>query len=129
MEELLIAVVQFALEFCFDVLVNLPFDWPSKHRDSREPEGRWAPNFLWFCGGCALAGLSLLLVRHTMIPYPQLRIANLLLAPLFSAYLSQIIAHHRTETNEFIVPRNHFWQAFWFTLGLVLIRFIYASHA
>ena len=35
-----------------------------------------------------------------MIPYPQLRIANLLLAPLFSAYLSQIIAHHRTETND-----------------------------
>ena len=26
-----------------------------------------------------------------------------------------------------IVPRNHFWKAFWFTLGLVVIRFAYAT--
>ena len=126
MEDLLVAILQFLFEFAFDVLSNIPFDWPSKNRRTPEPEGIALRCFLWFCGGCLLAGISLLVVRHTIITFAALRLANLVLAPLASAYLSQGIARRRSVNNPFIVPRNHFWQAFWFTPGLVLVRFAYA---
>jgi hypothetical protein len=61
-----------------------------------------------------------------MISLSALRIANLVLAPITSAFISQAIARHRSKRNRFINPRNHFWQAFWFTLGIVTVRFAYA---
>ena len=129
MEELLIAIIQFLLEFALDVLSSIPFDWPSRNRTTPELENISLRCFLWFCGGCLLAGLSLLIFKHTIISVSALRIANLALAPISSAFLSQALASRRATKNIFIVPRNHFWQAFWFTLGLTLIRFAYASHA
>lgn len=129
MEEVLIVVLQFLFEFLLEVLGNIPFDWPSRNRSTPEPEGIVLRCLLWFCGGCLLAGLSLLVVRQTMIGVDLLRIANLVLAPVSSAFVSQAIARRRARSNPFIVPRNHFWQAFWFTLGMVLIRFAYAARA
>ena len=127
MEELLIVIIQFLCEFILNVFCNIPFDWPSRNRTSPEPEGIYLVCFLWFCGGCLLAGISLIFVKNTIISVSVLRIANLALAPFASAFLSQAIAQHRAKNNLFITPRNHFWQAFWFTLGLTLIRFAYAS--
>jgi ABC-type Fe3+ transport system permease subunit len=71
----------------------------------------------------------LLVVKHTVVSVSALRIANLVLAPVASAFLSEAIANHRAKENPFIIPRNHFWQALFFTLGLVLVRFAYASRA
>lgn len=127
MEDFLVAVLQFLFEFALDVLSNLPFDLPSRNRSTPEPQGTVLPRFLWFCGGCALALGSLVVVKHTLIAVSAWRIANLVLAPLASAFLSKAISRRRTRTNPYIVPRNHFWQAFFFTLGLVLVRFAYAS--
>jgi hypothetical protein len=127
MEELLIVIIQFLFEFLFDVIGNIPFDWPSSNRTKPESDGIFFRCFLGFCGGCLLAGASLLVVKHTFISVSALRIANVALAPIASAFLSKAIASRRARANVFIVPRNHFWQAFWFTLGLVLIRFAYAS--
>jgi hypothetical protein len=127
MEELLIVIIQFLFEFMLDVISNIPFDWTSSERTTPEPEGISLRCFLGFCGGCLLAGVSLLVVKHTVISVSALRITNVALAPIASAFLSQAIASRRARANVFIVPRNHFWQAFWFTLGLVLIRFAYAS--
>jgi hypothetical protein len=128
MEELLIVLVQFLFEFALDVLINLPFNWPSKKRGRPGPDAIWIWCILWFGLGCLLAGISLLVMRHSIISLPTLRVANLVAAPIASAYLSQAIASHRARENAFIVPRNHFWQAFWFTLGLTLVRFAYAAH-
>lgn len=127
MEELLIVILQFLFEFVMNVLANLPFDWPSRTRKVPEPSAITLLCLLWFAGGCLLAWTSLLVVRHTLIAIPELRVANLLLAPVASAYLSRAIAERRSGLNPNIVPRNHFWQAFWFTLGLVLVRFAYAT--
>lgn len=71
----------------------------------------------------------MLIVKHTIIAISILRMVNLVLAPIASAYLSKRIANRRSKDNPFIVPRNHFWQAFWFTLGLTLIKFAYATRA
>jgi len=129
MEELLIAIIQFLFEFTLDVLGSIPFDWPSRNRTTPEPKGVFLRRLLWFCGGCALASVSLLVVKHTVVSVSALRIANLVLAPVASAFLSEAIANHRAKENPFIIPRNHFWQALFFTLGLVLVRFAYASRA
>lgn len=127
MEELLIAILQFLFEFILNILSNTTLDWPLKHRTTQEPEKIAGRCFLWLFGGFLFAFISLLVVPYTVISLPALRIANLVLAPICSAYLSKAIATYRAEKNSFIVPRNHFWQAFWFTVGLVIIRFMYAS--
>lgn len=129
MEELLIIVLQFLFELALNVLANIPFDWPSRNRRRPEPEriGWWC--VFWFIGGCVIGYISLFFLRQTLISVGALRMLNLLIAPLASASLSQAIARRRAQTNYNIVPRNHFWQAFWFTLGLVLVRFAYAARA
>jgi hypothetical protein len=127
MEELLIIIIQFLFELILNVLINIPFDWPSRSRHTPEPDRIVGVCMLWFGGGCLLGGISLLVLKHTLIALAALRILNVVAAPLGSAYLSQSIASRRARDNPYIHPRNHFWQAFWFTLGLVLIRFAYAS--
>ena len=129
MEDILIVIFQFLFEFAIDALANLPFDWPSRHRKTPEREEVFFPRFLWFCAGCALAGLSLLVIKHTLISISAFRVVNLVVAPITSAFIALVLARRRSLHNPFIVPRNHFWQAFFFTLGLVFIRFAYASHA
>jgi hypothetical protein len=129
MEEFLVAALQFLLEFVLNVLGSVPFDWPSRYRRAPESGGSFARYFAWFAGGCVVAGVSLLVFKHSVITGEGLRIANLVLAPIASAFLSQYVALRRAQTNPNIDPRNHFWQAFWFTVGLVIIRFTYAAHA
>ena len=126
MEELFILILQFLIEFVIDVLIYVPFDLPSKNRNKPEPESIVIPCSLWLVGGGVLAIVSLTVFDKTLIKVPELRMANLVLAPVVSGLISRAIAARRAESNKFIVPRNHFWYAFWFTLGLVLIRFTYA---
>ena len=127
MEELLVIIIQFLFELILNVLINIPFDWPSRNRSTPEPDGIVGVCMLWFGGGCLLGGISILVFKHTLIALAALRILNVVAAPVGSAYLSKRIAIGRSRENPNIHPRNHFWQAFWFTLGLVLIRFAYAS--
>jgi len=126
-EDFIVILIQFIVEFVFNVLANLPFDWPSRGRTTPEPDNMIGVYLLWLLAGGSLAGISLLIVPRTFIMLPSLRIANLALAPIVAGFLSFSIAKRRAEMNPFIVPRHHGWQAFWFTLGLVAIRFAYAG--
>jgi hypothetical protein len=124
MEDLIIAILQGCFEFIIEILGFWPFDWIGPTGWPRSLAGKC---FAWFSIGCGLAGLSMLFLNRTWITHPAMRMANLALAPLTSAFLSQAIARRRARHDESIVPRNHFWQAFWFTLGVVAIRFAYAA--
>ncbi|QBB71241.1 hypothetical protein ELE36_13235 [Pseudolysobacter antarcticus] len=124
--QVLFSSILFVLEFAIDVLAYAPLDWFFDWRDFPEPRTLWLASLLWFAGGCVLAWLSVLLLTHTFLAIPALRIANLALAPIASAFLSQALARRRKKSNAAIVPRNHFWQSFWFTLGLVTVRFAFA---
>jgi len=125
MEDLLIAHLQAVFEFALEVLSNVPFGWPS----GTEPKSLPRACLGWFAAGCVLGMLSIWLLRRTWISFPSLRIANLMLAPLTSAYVAQSIARRKSSPYTLVVPRNHFWRSFWFTLGLVLVRFAYASRS
>jgi len=127
-EEILVAIIHFIFELVMEVLLNFPFDLPSKNRSSPEPETIWPVCIMWFVCAFLLGLASLYFFKHSLINNPSLRIANLVLAPLISACLSQKIAAHRAQKNHFIVPRNHYWQAFWFTLSFTMVRYAYTSH-
>jgi hypothetical protein len=126
MEDIIVAILQFLFEFLLEIFSYTPFDWPFTSRNSPEPDAIAGKCFCWFIVGCGLALVSMLFLKHTWITLSALRIANLVLAPITSAYISQAIARRRNRRNPFINPRNHFWQAFWFTLGIVSVRFAYA---
>jgi hypothetical protein len=123
MEDLLIAILQAILECVADVLSYGPFDWPA----GRAPGTLTGKCIALFFVGNALAWISILILKYTWIHFSALRIANLAFAPLMSAYISQAIARRRSRRNPSIIPRNHFWQAFWFTFGVVTVRFAYAT--
>jgi len=106
MEDLIIAILQGIFEFLMEVFGYSPV--------------------AWFIIGCGLACVSMLFLNRTWISHPVLRILNLISAPFISAIISQAIARRRNQNNPDIIPRNHFWQAFWFTLGIVTVRFTYA---
>jgi hypothetical protein len=123
MEDILIALLQCVVEFLADVFCYGPFDWPFSEK---APGSLVSKCTILFFVGSSLAWISVLVLKHTWISFSALRIANLFLAPITSAFISQAIARYRGRRNRSIVPRNHFWQAFWFTLGVVTIRFAYA---
>jgi hypothetical protein len=125
MEDLLIAILQGLFEFILEVFSYLFCgSWPFPNS---WPESLIGRCILWFAIGCGLAALSMFFLNHTWIRLSVLRIANLILAPLTSAMISRAIAQRRKKSDESIVPRNHFWQAFWFTAGIVTVRFAYAA--
>jgi len=126
MEEVIIAILQAVFEFVLEIFSFVPFDWPSRSRSSPESDDVGLNCFYWFVIGCGLACSSMLFLRHTWISLSILRLANLVLAPIVSAFISRAIARRRSRHNPNINPRKHFWQAFWFTLGVVSVRFAYA---
>jgi len=129
MEEFLVVLLQFLVEFVINVVAEIPFDWPSRNRKTPESEGVAGVCFLWFLLGIGVGCISLLIFSRTLISVSALRVVSLVLAPVASAFLSLYLAKRRAVANPFIIPRNHFWQAFWFTVALVGVRFIYASRA
>jgi hypothetical protein len=126
MEDALIIIIQVLAEIVLESLAWWPVDLPSRGRQRPEAPSIKGSCAIWFTVGALLGGLSVLLVKRTFLTHPALRLTNLLVAPLASAYLSEAIARHRQQANHHIIPRNHFWRAFWFTTGLVLLRFAYA---
>jgi len=128
LEDLLIIAIQGMLQLLVESIVYIPFDWPSKKRITPDAQRVWPKATILFLIGCVFGGVSVFVIEHSLLQLPALRVINLLAAPLFSAFLSRVIANRRSETNANIIPRNHFWQAFWFTLGLVMVRFAYIEH-
>jgi hypothetical protein len=120
MEDFLIAILQAILECLCDAFSYGPFDWPAE-KSSGTLFGKCLTLFMV---GCGLALISILILKYTWIHFSALRIANLFFAPLMSAFISQAIARHRSKRNPSVIPRNHFWQAFWFTLGVATVRFV-----
>jgi hypothetical protein len=127
MEELLIVVLQGLFEVLLDVLSYLPFDLSRSASPSsstrRDTDDLLAGCFLWFMGGCVAGGLSLLVFDRSFLPTRKLRIANLVAAPVMAGFVSRTIARRREARGAFADPRRSFWQAFSFSLGVVLVRF------
>jgi hypothetical protein len=117
MEAFLVALGEVLIELVLNVAFYAPFDGPFS---------RWR-NFMLLLVGGGLGALSLLVFSHTIISAQGLRIAYLVAAPIAAAFLFRAIATRRAKKSYSVVPRDHFWHAFWFTLGWVLVRFVFAQ--
>jgi len=135
MEELLIVLFQFFFELAINgnVFSLLPFDLLSKKRTTPERDSVWKfvlPLCLvWSFLGTVVGSLSLIVFTYTFLQNSGLRIVNLLVSPLLSGVLAQILARHRAKLNPLLIPRNHFWYGFSFSLGITSVRFVYALRA
>ncbi len=126
MEDFLILILQGLFEFILEILAYGPWDWPWATGIKWESKSLFEKCCIWLTIGCGLAAISILMFKRTWITHPHLRILNLIFAPVISAFISQAIARRRRENDTGIIPRDHFWQALWFTLGLVIVRFMFA---
>jgi hypothetical protein len=130
MEDLLIVLLQGLFEFVFEVLFSPWFGVLDLLDLLDTPEdSHWWVYVLWLWLGATLGGLSLLVAPRSMIALPALRIANLVLAPIVSGLIAHAVARRRRRRLRLeIVSYRRAWQAVCFTLGLVVIRFAYATH-
>lgn len=128
MEEFVVVLLQFLIETIVEFLFYAP--WFVGSRTAPPSMDSWAP---WKKGlscctaGAVLAGLSLLVWRRVIIPIGTLRLVNLIVAPIASGAMYRAFAASRAKRGASIVPREQFWQAFWFTLGWAAVRFAFAT--
>jgi hypothetical protein len=118
MEAFLVVLGEILIEFVVQMALYFPFDRPGSSSNTG--------NFFVLILGGALGGLSLFVFQSTLIDWPALRIANLVVAPLAAGFLFRAVARQRAKKNYGVVPRDHFWRAFWFTLGWLVVRFVWA---
>lgn len=128
MEEILLIILHFLFEVVLQILVELPFDWFVGMRESKASQdsrpGRWY--FVSILLGGAIGALSLWLFPNSLIQSSAGRVAYLVCAPVISAACALLLSRFRvSRSKDWINPRLHAWCAFWFTLALILIRFIY----
>ena len=71
--------------------------------------------------GMAVGGVVSRMHPQPVLPYPWLRLTNLVVGPGLAGGLSAAIARWRRRDAWF-----HFWMAFCFVLGYNLVRFAYA---
>ena len=126
MEQLIVVIIEVFFEILLNVIGNGLFDWPTQGRArSRQGESIVLPCVCWFLLASFLGWVSLFIVPHALIALPALRIANLAVAPVVSALIAWWIADWRSHWHTNITPRYYLWKSFWFTLGMLLVRFAY----
>lgn len=132
MEELLVALLSAAVELFLETVAYLPSDWWLSTTERRRTT-RGDP-FQPPLGGVALVGagiglifgaLSLAIHRQTMLPWPWLRVLNVVAAPLLSGLIARSAAVRRQKRGQPSSARLHFWFAFAVTFALAAVRLAY----
>lgn len=130
MEQILLAIVGFLLEWMFYSSIYLPFGFATTKVVPAEAKDLDALTCLkCFVTGCGVGWISLLLFKHAFVSNAGMRVALLVLSPLTAAYLTKSIAKYMAKTNTDITPSHHFWYAFWFTVGFAALRFAYVMRS
>jgi len=125
MEEFLILLFQVLLE----LFINLPWDffWYREPRvDAKNSRPIWI-GFWSLVIGAVVGGLSLLLFPDVIAKRAWLRIFLLFFAPVFAGTTGYWSARLRSARRHYVVPSQHFWWSCMFSLGYVIIRFVYAD--
>lgn len=125
MEELLVLV----LEVLVEALIYFPWDI---FLYTREVSKQGSPGVLgWSFGslfvGSLVGGITLLLVPHVLLTSSSLRILSLFLSPILSGAVAARLASKRAKSKGIVEVRTHFWGAFMFTMGIVVVRFTFAT--
>ncbi len=122
MEELLGLILELILE----ILLYSGADFVVIPREEEEgfPFG-WMT--LFFLLGAGLGAIANLVQPRFLLPYPWLRVINLIVGPLIVGGIARAWTKWRRRRGRKLVPRNHFAFAFLFTFAFDLVRFVYAK--
>lgn len=127
MEELLGLIVQGAIEFVLEFVFYYLFDRP-RSGSGRKDQGFPGWLLVYLVLGTGLGAAVNWVHPQLLIANPWIRLANLLVAPLLSGWLSQRIAGLRALKDANIAAWKHFYYAAVFTLGFALVRFLFGQH-
>ena len=125
MEEILILLLQGLAELLLQILGSGMLDFCGWWADGLDGtlSRAWMTTFGLFVAGCAMGGLSLWLMPHSLLPWAWLRIVNVVLGPVSSGWISWMFATWRAQRHRNVVPWHHAVGAAAACLGVVLIRF------
>jgi hypothetical protein len=130
MEDLLIVILQFFFEVLLQVLAELPWDLFVGSRQT-SPNHEAGPG-LWvvlsLAAGAGFGGISLLVFPTTLLHWSAARMANLIVAPAISGFVSFSFwrARKRAAVNRSDAKMRAVY-AGCFTFGLAVIRFTFAG--
>ncbi len=128
MEEVLVLVLQGVFEVGLEVLFYGGLVWPSS--DARtDSASAWAVGgILTFALGAGLGVFFNFFFPHLLVPYPWLRIANLVLGPAASGLFAWCVALWRSQYRRGVAPGQHAAFAVLFTIAFATVRYAYAQH-
>ena len=128
MDDLLLLIIRLLIEVLIQVLPSVPFDCACRIR-SKPEDHPFLFGVLFLVIGAVVGVISLHFIPP-LIAGPGLRLASLLISPVVAGVLGFRIALWQSRTrNPLLVPRYHFWYAFFFTLALAAMRYAYGQNA
>ncbi|HEY0268693.1 MAG TPA: hypothetical protein VGC12_05595 [Methyloradius sp.] len=102
-------------------------DSTSKSAGEVHLEPVWPASFVWFTGAFILGFVSLYFLPVSRVIPLYLSITDLVLTPVVIALISKMVAGYWAIKKPSVIPRNIFWQAFWGSLGFVIVRFAFSA--
>ena len=79
---------------------------------------------LW---GAIAGGLSLLLLPHSFVTDPALRVVNVVVTPLLAGTIMMLIGRRRSRRGTDLVQLDRFGYAFAFALTMAIVRYAWAK--
>ena len=115
---------EFMLQFLFEALTDIGFDWFDKTATRAPRPILSALGFLLL--GTVAGGISLLIMPHSMLTTPSLRVINVIGTPLLVSSCMMMIGNWRATRGREPIKLNRFSYAYCFAVAMALVRFAYA---
>jgi hypothetical protein len=112
---------EFALELLFELLMSLGIHTAPRRK---APSNPWLAAAAYLFVGAVIGGASLLIAPNLFVKSPPGRIANLILAPIFSGLCMWSIGAWRAKRGKDIYRVDTFWYGYLFAFGIGLSRFL-----
>lgn len=129
MEEIVVLILQVFFEAFFNAIISLPFEWlfSTRYSDNvQNVKGCLFP-ILFIVVGAGCGWVSLLILPNLLIAIPALRLVNFIFAPLMAGSMSVYLASWRQKEGKLEYGLFHFFNAFFFTLAFVGVRWAYSK--
>lgn len=115
---------EFLLQLLFEGLTDIGFGLFDKTAANTPRPILWALGFLLL--GTLAGGISLLILPHSMVTTPLLRVINVIGTPVLVSACMLVIGNWRAAKGREPVKLDRFSNAFCFAFAMALVRFAYA---
>jgi hypothetical protein len=126
-EEFLVVLIQFVIEVLIDFLIYLPFGWPAGRAAPEDDRSGCGLLGLYLVLGGVVGGVSLLVAPRLLLHAPELRVANLFVAPVAAGGCGWALASWRRSRGAVVNPTTHLWTGSLFVLAFGAVRLAYGG--